>query len=131
MNQMFDVKGSCHCGAVQFTVQVPSRIVVQKCNCSICLATGFLHYIVSRSKFQMVSGTQQLTEYRFNTGLARHLFCSICGVKSFYIPRSNPDGYSVNVNCVEWSDSIQIIEQPFDGRNWEKSANSLKHLSED
>lgn len=131
MNKMIDVTGSCHCGVVQFIVQVPDRIVVQKCNCSICSATGFLHYIVSTSRFQLISGAQELTEYRFNTRLAKHLFCSICGVKSFYIPRSNPDGYSVNVNCMDWPESIEIIEEQFDGKNWEKDANSLKHLSED
>ena len=131
MNKMFDVIGSCHCGVVQFTVKVPNRIVVQKCNCSICSATGFLHYIVSTSSFRLISGAHELTEYRFNTRLAKHLFCRICGVKAFYIPRSNPDGYSVNVNCMEWPDAIEIIEEPFDGQNWEANANSLKHLSED
>lgn len=80
---MIDVMGSCHCGAVSFTVKVPRKITVQKCNCSICTACGFVHYIVSASRFQLNSGAEVLTEYRFNTGQAKHLFCSICGVKSF------------------------------------------------
>lgn len=128
---MQDVKGSCHCGAVQFEVAVPEKIIVQRCNCSICSATGFIHYIVPSSRFHLLSGNQALTEYRFNTGQAKHLFCSNCGVKSFYVPRSNPDGVSINVNCVEWPESIEIIEEVFDGRNWEKNAAKLKHLSEE
>lgn len=131
MNRLTEVKGSCHCGAVQFAVQVPDRVVTQKCNCSICSATGFLHYIVPASRFQLISGVQELTEYRFNTRQAKHLFCGICGVKSFYIPRSNPDGFSVNVNCIEWPDSIEILEEEFDGQNWETHAGALKHLSEE
>jgi hypothetical protein len=128
---MIEVKGLCHCGAVSFTVKVPPKIVVQKCNCSICSACGFLHYIVPASRFQLNTGAEVLTEYRFNTGEAKHLFCSICGVKSFYVPRSNPDGFSVNVNCVAWPDSIEIIQEEFDGRSWEANATALRHLSDD
>ncbi len=128
---MIEIQGSCHCGAVKFVVQAEPRIVVQKCNCSICSSCGFIHYIVPASRFQLKSGAEVLTEYHFNTGLAKHLFCSICGVKSFYVPRSNPDGYSVNVNCMIWPDSVEIFEENFDGRNWEKNAASLTHLSHD
>ncbi len=128
---MINVAGSCHCGAVQFSVLVPDRIVVSKCNCSICSACGFLHHIVPASRFQLLSGSEILTEYRFNTGKAKHLFCSCCGVKSFYVPRSNPDGYSVNANCVVWPDSVEIIEENFDGRNWEENAHTLKHRTEE
>lgn len=131
LNNMIDVKGSCHCGAVSFTVKAPSRIVAQKCNCSICSACGYLHYIVSGSRFKLNSGTEIITEYCFNTGQAKHLFCSICGIKSFYIPRSNPDGYSINVNCVDWPDSVEIVVEDFDGQNWEANAEGLKQLSED
>lgn len=130
LSGMLDVNGGCHCGAVKFTVQVPESIVVQRCNCSICSATGFVHYIVPAERFQLTSGLQLLTEYRFNTGQAKHLFCSVCGVKSFYVPRSNPDGYSVNVHCVDWPDSISIKVEDFDGKNWEANAGSLQHLSE-
>ncbi len=126
---MFDVMGSCHCGAVNFTVSAPLKVVAQKCNCSICAACGFIHYIVPSSRFQLNRGAEVLTEYRFNTGQAKHLFCSICGVKSFYIPRSNPDGYSINVNCVRWPESVEIILEDFDGLNWEANAGVLKHLS--
>jgi hypothetical protein len=125
-----EVKGSCHCGTVQFVVIAPPKIVVQRCNCSICSATGFVHYIVPAKRFQLLVGAQKLTEYRFNTRQAKHLFCSVCGVKAFYVPRSNPDGFSINVNCVNWPKNMEITEENFDGQNWEANAPSLKHLSE-
>ncbi len=128
---MIEVQGSCHCGAVNFTVQAKPKIVVQKCNCSMCARCGFVHYIVPASHFQLNSGADNLSEYCFNTGVAKHLFCRVCGIKSFYIPRSNPDGYSINVNCVSWPDSVEIIEEGFDGNDWENHAGTLKHLSRD
>jgi len=131
MKNKIEVHGSCHCGAVKITLQAATKIVVQKCNCSICSKSGYVHYIVPASCFRLDSGARVLTEYRFNSGLARHLFCSICGVKAFYVPRSNPDGYSVNFNCVIWPEFVEIIVEEFDGRNWEKHAAGLLDLSSD
>jgi hypothetical protein len=59
------------------------------------------------------------------------LFCRVCGIKSFYVPRSNPDGYSVNARCLDRSRVTQLTIEPFDGRNWEDSAAALRHLSRD
>ena len=87
--------------------------------------SGFQHLIVPGSRFRLLTGVDALAEYTFNTGVARHLFCRRCGVKSFYVPRSNPDGYSVNARCLE-AGTIEALEvDPFDGRNWENSAGSL------
>lgn len=122
-------RGGCHCGAVRFEVEAPQRIVATQCNCSICSQTGFLHLIVAASKFRIVAGEDRLTTYRFNTGTARHTFCSICGIKPFYVPRSNPDGWSVNVNCIDPETISDIEIVPFDGRNWEDHAADLAHLS--
>jgi hypothetical protein len=94
-------RGACHCGAVAFEVEAPARLTVSDCNCSICRMSGYQHLVVPRSRFRLLKGAESLTEYRFNTGTARHLFCRHCGVKSFYVPRSNPDGYSVNVRCLD------------------------------
>ena len=69
-------------------------------NCSVCRMTGFLHLIVPRSKFKLLLGSEFITTYQFNTGVAKHQFCKVCGIKSFYIPRSNPDGVDVNVRCL-------------------------------
>lgn len=122
-------RGGCHCGAVRYTVRAPARIVAQRCNCSICARTGFLHLIVPDAAFRLESGHALLTEYRFNTGVAKHLFCRICGVKSFYRPRSNPDGWSVNVHCLDPGTVEQVDIETFDGQNWEANAAALAHLS--
>jgi len=107
-------RGGCHCGAVAFEVEAPTHVVASECNCSICRMSGFLHLIVPRTRFRLLRGADALTEYRFNTGTARHLFCRRCGVKSFYVPRSNPDGYSVNLRCLERSTIVQLTIEPFD-----------------
>ena len=124
-------RGGCHCGAVAFEVDAPARLLVQDCNCSICTMTGFRHLIVPASRFRLLRGGDALVEYRFNTGTARHLFCRRCGVKSFYVPRSNPDGFSVNVRCIEPGTISDVSVEPFDGQHWEQSAAALRHLSQD
>ncbi len=121
--------GSCHCGAVRFEVDAPAAIRATDCNCSICTKSGFLHLIVPASRFRLLEGEEKLTTYRFNTAVARHTFCRICGVKPFYVPRSNPDGFTVNVHCLE-PETIEHLEiVPFDGQNWEENASKLLHLS--
>jgi hypothetical protein len=114
--------GGCHCGRVRFEVLAPAKLEVAdcNCNCSICSKFGYLHLIVPVDRFKLISGREALTTYSFNTHTAKHYFCSTCGVKSFYIPRSHPDGVSVNVRCID-SDSIESMSvKPFDGREWEK-----------
>ena len=122
-------RGGCHCGAVAFEVEAPSQVTVSECSCSICRMTGFLHLIVPRSRFRLLRGAEALTEYRFNTGTARHLFCRHCGVKSFYVPRSNPDGYSVNLRCLEQSTIASISIEPFDDRDRAPSEAKIRDLS--
>jgi hypothetical protein len=122
-------QGHCHCGAVAFEVDAPGALVVQECNCSICSMSGYWHLIVPAGRFRLLRGTEALAEYKFNTGLARHLFCRTCGVKSFYVPRSNPDGVSVNARCLERATIAGLRVEPFDGQNWEESAEALRHLS--
>lgn len=123
--------GGCHCGRVKFEVTAPAEIEAAECNCSICSKSGYLHLIVPKTRFKLVQGSEFLTTYTFNTGVARHLFCSICGIKSFYVPRSNPDGFSVNVRCLEPQTITNIKISQFDGRNWEQHAAELAHRSRD
>jgi hypothetical protein len=112
--------GGCHCGRVRFEVMAPAKLEVADCNCSICSKYGYLHLIVPAERFKLISGRDSLSTYSFNTHVAKHYFCSNCGVKSFYVPRSHPDGISVNVRCID-SDTIESMSvQPFDGREWEK-----------
>jgi hypothetical protein len=126
---MMQHHGGCHCGRVRFEVTAPAEIEVSECNCSMCSKSGFLHLIVPRSRFTLNRGEEYLTTYSFNTGVAKHLFCRICGVKSFYIPRSNPDGYSVNARCLDPGTVKKINVTLFDGENWEAHGAELRHLS--
>src|SRR5689334_2749012 len=121
-------RGHCHCGAVAFEVEAPEPFVAQDCNCSICTMTGYIHLIVPKSRFRLLCGEDNLTTYRFNTGVAQHKFCRTCGVKPFYVPRSNPDGVDVNVRCLDPVPTDYVLE-PFDGRDWERHGHELAHLS--
>lgn len=116
--------GGCHCKAVRFEVETPERIEVEACNCSICAMTGFLHVIVPATRFRLLTGADRLASYSFNSGAAKHLFCATCGIKSYYVPRSNPDGFSVSLRCLdEPEDFAEIRITEFDGRsNWERDA---------
>jgi hypothetical protein len=123
--------GGCHCGAVRWEAETDDDIVVDACNCSICAMTGFLHLIVPSSRFRLLTNPAMLQTYTFNTGVAKHLFCKTCGIKSFYVPRSNPDGYSLNLNCMDRAQFRSIAIRAFDGRDWEANAAGLAHLSEE
>jgi hypothetical protein len=104
---------------VRFEVMAPAKLEVVDCNCSICNKFGYLHLIVPADRFKLISGREALSTYSFNTHVARHYFCSTCGVKSFYIPRSHPDGVSVNARCID-SDTVESISvTPFNGQDWE------------
>ena len=125
---MIEYAGGCHCGRVRFAVLAAARIEAIECNCSICSKSGFIHLIVPKDQFTLRQGAEFLVEYKFNTGVAKHLFCKVCGIKSFYIPRSNPDGYSVNVRCLDvCARDLKIV--PFDGQHWEQHSGELTHLS--
>ena len=121
--------GGCHCGAVRFEVLAPEEIEAKECNCSICRMTGFLHLIVPAVRFRLLSGEDALTEYTFNTGAAKHRFCKVCGVKSFYIPRSHPDGVDVNVRCLDAGTMASLAIVPFDDNDREAATAAVAHLT--
>ncbi|HET9161426.1 MAG TPA: GFA family protein [Caulobacteraceae bacterium] len=121
--------GGCHCGAVRFEARFAEPAAAQSCNCSMCEKLGFIHIIVPESRFRLLEGAEAITTYTFNTGVAKHTFCQVCGIKSFYRPRSNPDGWSVNARCLDDWGSIGLAIEPFDGQNWEAHAADLTHLS--
>jgi hypothetical protein len=112
--------GGCHCGQVRFEVTAPAKITVSECNCSICSKSGYLHLVVPAERFRLVSGADSLTTYTFNTGTAKHLFCKVCGIKSFYVPRSHPDGFSVNARCLDPGTVEEMSVRQTNGREWEK-----------
>jgi len=105
---------------VRFEVMAPAKIRVSECNCSMCSKSGYLHLIVPADRFTLVSGRNALTSYSFNTGVAKHLFCPVCGVKSFYVPRSHPDGFSVNARCLDPGTVEDMTITQTDGKNWDK-----------
>jgi hypothetical protein len=113
-------KGGCHCGAVRFEAELPAPSVpALDCNCSVCRMTGFIHVMVPHERFELVTGRDSLESYRFGTGAAEHLFCRRCGIKSFYQPRSHPDAWSVNANCLD--EPVDLAMESFDGATWEQA----------
>ena len=118
-------EGGCHCGAVRFEVWVTEYRAVA-CTCSICTKKGFLHLIVPPERFRLLRGAEVLGEYQFGTRTARHLFCRRCGIHAFYRPRSHPEGYSVNVRCLDDVAVERFAVEPFDGRRWEEAIGALR-----
>ncbi|AFZ37852.1 glutathione-dependent formaldehyde-activating GFA [Stanieria cyanosphaera PCC 7437] len=119
-------QGGCHCGAVRFQVVV-DRWEVEDCNCSICRKKGFLHLIVPPSNFTLLKGEKFLTTYTFNTGTAKHTFCSICGIHSFYYPRSHPGWIDINIRCLDENVISQFLVKSFDGINWEENVHKIQN----
>lgn len=122
---MLTCSGGCHCGRVKYEIKIPEKILVNRCSCSICQKSGYLHLIIPANRFKLICGEEDLLEYRFHTGVARHLFCRVCGVKSFYVPRSHPESFSVNLNCIDLPDEVDVTVEEFDGRNWSKNRKNL------
>lgn len=117
--------GGCHCGRIRFEVTTaPTKLLV--CNCSICRMKAYLHWIVPRDHFRLIRGTDALATYTFNTGAAKHHFCTTCGVAPYYIARSDPDAIDVNARCVDDLDLDSLPLETFDGVNWEASYERYK-----
>jgi hypothetical protein len=129
MSALVTHRGGCHCGRVRIEVDAPARIEAIDCNCSICRMTGFLHLIVAAQRFRLLRGAEFLTEYSFNTGVAKHRFCRVCGVKPFYVPRSHPDGIDVNVHCLDPATIESVSVTPFDDANRDAETAAIAHLA--
>ena len=113
-------RGGCHCGRVAYEISgAPARIA--ECNCSICTKKGYLHWIIERERFRLLTPWEDIATYTFNTHTAKHHFCPRCGVASFYIARSDPDKIDVNVRCLDDVEIVAIKPHTFDGKNWEQS----------
>ena len=126
--RMIRKTGGCHCKAVRYEVQVPDEVELVACNCSLCSMTGYLHLIVPKARFKLLKGKSKLTTYTFNTDTAKHYFCSVCGIKSFYVPRSHPDGFSINFRCLDDQEFHSVLTVDFDGKNWEQHSDELAPL---
>jgi hypothetical protein len=123
MSETFE--GGCHCGRIRFRVRV-DELEALDCNCSICTKKGFLHVIVKKDAFELLSGEDALTTYTFNTGTAKHTFCRVCGMHPFYTPRSHPDGVDVNARCLDGDAMLRFRIEPFDGREWEANVDRIR-----
>lgn len=122
---MRECSGGCHCGRVKFSIEIPDELNIHRCNCSICRKSGYLHLIVAADRFTLLEGEDSLVDYRFHTATARHLFCGHCGIKSFYVPRSHPDSFSVNLNCIDLPDEVAVTVDDFDGCNWSQNLKQI------
>ncbi|XP_047046292.1 centromere protein V-like [Lolium rigidum] len=113
--------GGCHCRRVRWQVEAPASVVAWICNCSDCSMRGNTHFVVPADKFALQPGADDsLTTYTFGTHTAKHKFCKVCGITSFYIPRSNPDGIAVTAACVDPGTLAHVEYRKADGKNWEK-----------
>lgn len=126
---LYTHRGGCHCGRVRFEVDAPAILEALDCNCTICRMSGHLHLIVPAARFRLLAGADALVEYTFNTGTAKHRFCETCGIKSFYVPRSNPDGFDVNVRCLDPATIERIDVTLFDDTRRAESEAAIAHLS--
>jgi hypothetical protein len=120
------LSGSCHCGRVRFEVDVDTFEALD-CNCSVCTKKGFLHLIVPKERFRLLSGADALTTYTFNTHVAKHHFCATCGIHAYYVPRSHPDQIDVNVRALDDEQArARFVTTPFDGKNWEANVDTIR-----
>ena len=120
---MTTYKGSCHCGAVKYSVETElgPDADVYECNCSHCSKKGFLLHFVSPDRFTLETADAPLTEYRFNTHSIEHLFCPTCGVQSFArgkTPKTGRDMVAVNIRCLAEVDLDAIKRTPVDGKSF-------------
>ncbi|KAI8540932.1 hypothetical protein RHMOL_Rhmol08G0023200 [Rhododendron molle] len=123
-SEMVVHNGGCHCRSVRWRVQSPSSVVAWQCNCSDCSMRGNTHFIVPSERFELLGDSEQfITTYTFGTHTAKHTFCKVCGITSFYTPRSNPDGVAVTFRCVDPGTLTHVEIKQFDGQIWEDSYN--------
>jgi hypothetical protein len=119
---MKQYQGSCHCGAVRFTVDVDLSQGTMRCNCSFCRKIRCWAVEVAPGAFQLIDGQAALSEYRFGAGRERHYFCRHCGVRPFGIgvSRQSGDYYGVSVACLDGVSDEELAGLPIryiDGRD--------------
>jgi hypothetical protein len=111
-------QGGCHCGAVRYRVEIDLSKPVTQCNCSICGRTGTLLSFVPADAFELETGQDSLTDYQFGKKNIHHLFCKVCGVRSF-ARGQGPRGpmVAINTRCLDELDPTSLPVQHFDGRS--------------
>ena len=107
------MRGTCHCGAVEFEVELDNGLVdLRRCGCSICKRKGAIMASVPLARLRVLRGEEQLSLYQWNTKTARHYFCSRCGIYTHHQRRSNPEEYGFNVACLEGVNPFELGEIP-------------------
>ncbi|WP_316685082.1 GFA family protein [Undibacterium sp. Jales W-56] len=102
-------KGNCHCGAVEFEVDLANGLEnLRRCNCSLCRRKGSIIASVPIAGLRVVKGADMLTLYQWNTNTAKHYFCKVCGIYTHHQRRSNPTQFGFNVACIEGVDPFQL-----------------------
>ena len=125
----YEYQGGCHCKDVRFTICLDKPIEssnITACNCSMCEKLGYIHIIIAKDLFQLKTDWNDLSNYQFNTKLAKHYFCKTCGIKSFYQPRSHPECWSINARCLDNYSKFELMFDTFDGKNWEKNIEKIR-----
>ena len=115
-------EGGCHCGRVRFRIRADLGVpgAIGECTCSICVKKGILHITTAPENFTLLRGDGEMTTYRFNTAVAQHTFCTTCGMHPFYVPRADPNKFSVNARCLDDYDPAAMRPtRVFDGAAWE------------
>ncbi|KAF3085561.1 hypothetical protein TWF569_005917 [Orbilia oligospora] len=118
--------GKCHCGLVQIAFEAPPDLIFDECNCSICYKLGLIGVDIPASRLVKFEGKEYLKEYTFNKKIAKHWFCDRCGASPLHVPRSNPNGYSIHLRCLDKSTLRSYKIVPFDGENWESTISREK-----
>lgn len=114
--------GGCHCKKIRWRARAPTSVVAWKCNCSMCSMRGNINFNVTTDDFHLLEDSKEhITTYTFGTHTAKHTFCKVCGITSFYISRTNPNDVSIVVQCID-AGTLQHVEiKHFDGQDWERS----------
>ena len=108
----------CHCGQFEAEIQINDLGKVLRCNCSICKRKGAIMSMVKNEDFKILKGESNLKIYQFHTNVAKHYFCSICGIYTHHHPRSNPSMTGFNIGCVDEIDIFKIEDISInDGKN--------------
>ena len=102
-------KLTCHCGAVEGEINTLDKLEkVLRCNCSICKRKGAIMSMVKNEDFVITKGKEKLKLYQFHSKVAKHYFCSNCGIYTHHNPRSNPAMTGFNVGCLDDIDIFKL-----------------------
>jgi len=118
MSDLPTYKGGCHCGRVRYQATIDLSRPVMSCNCSMCGRTGTLLTFIPADQFTLLSGEDALTDYQFNKHVIHHLFCSVCGIKSFARGTGkNGPTVAINARCLDDVDITKLNVTVFDGKS--------------